>query len=63
MTLLLKAKGSDERRNKDLVHVVRMAPNPSIQGALSGLRPPSAHHVKRWAPRVSIVPRRCGELS
>ena len=24
-------------------------PNPSIEGTLSGLRPPSAPHVKRWA--------------
>ena len=47
MTMLLKAMGSDERRNKDLVHMVGMPPNPSIEGTLSGLRPPSAPHVKR----------------
>ena len=27
MTMLLKAMGSDERRNKDLVHVVGMPPH------------------------------------
>jgi hypothetical protein len=28
---------------------VKPTPNPSIEGTLSGLRPPSAPHVKRWA--------------
>jgi Holliday junction resolvase len=33
-------------------------PNPSIEGTLSGLRPPSAPHVKRWAAQATmpIVP-------
>jgi hypothetical protein len=26
---------------------VKVRPNPSIEGTLSGLRPPSAPHVKR----------------
>ncbi len=26
-----------------------MTPNPSIERTSSGLRPPSAAHVKRWA--------------
>jgi len=38
MTMLLKAMGSDERCNKDLVHVVGMPPNPSIERTISGLR-------------------------
>jgi len=32
-------------------NVSRVRPNPSIEGTASGLRPPAAAHVKRWASR------------
>ena len=47
MTMLLKAMGSDDKRNSDPAYAVGVPPNPSIEGTSYGLRPPSAPHVKR----------------
>jgi hypothetical protein len=47
MTMLLKAMGSDAKRNSDLVHAVEVPPNPSIEGMPKRLRLLCTPQVKR----------------